>query len=192
MKQKHLGFAALGLAFALCSAQLPAIEKPSIGIVDFAKCIQTSKVGKKEQENFESIKSQMHKAIEDLDGQLNETAKQLQNPDLLDSLSPEAEKELKVKFQSLGEELNRYQNQYYQVMQQANMKLIHAVAEEINKASEVIAKKDKLSLVINKDAAFHYVTSLDITESVIAEMDRKFDKEPKQPVVPVKANDKKA
>lgn len=182
MKQNQFGFKALGLAFALCCVSVTAAEKPAtIGVVDFAKCIHDSKVGKKEQEQFESIKNQMQKAIEDLHAQLTDTDKQLQNPDLLDSLSPEAEKELKGKLQVLSEEFNRYQNQYSQVLQQAQMRLIHSVAEEINKASEFVAKRDKISLVINKEAAF-YVSSLDITDSVIVEMDKKFDKETKLPM----------
>ena len=64
-------------------------------------------------------------------------------------------------------------------MQQANMKLMHTVAELINEASSNVAKKAHLSLVLNKDAAFHYMETLDITDEVIVDMDKKFDKEGK-------------
>jgi outer membrane protein len=150
-----------------------------IGIVNFGKCIETSKYGQYEQKQFETIRGQMQKSIQDLDEQLNATATKLQDKDFIDSLSPEAEKELKIKFQNLGEELNRYQSQYYQIMQQANMKLMHTVADLINEASEQVAKKAHLSLVLNKDAAFHFSSALDITDEVIKEMDGKFEKEGK-------------
>lgn len=151
----------------------------NIGIVNFGKCIESSKYGQFEQKQFETIRTQMQKAIEDLDGQLNAAATKLSDKDFIDSLSPEAEQELKQKFQGLGEELQRYQSQYYQIMQQANMKLMHTVAELINEASANVAKKAHLSLVLNKDAAFHYMDTLDITDEVILDMDKKFEKEGK-------------
>jgi len=175
---KKFNAAIIALILMMGTGALSAIEKGSpFGIVDFTKCIAESKYGKAEAENFEAIKNQLQKAVEDLEQQLTTTANQLQNPDVLDSLSPEAEKELKIKFQTLNEELNRYQGQYYQIMQQANMKLMQVLANEINQASEIIAKKDKIALVINKEAAFHYQEDLDITNLVMAEMDNKFDKE---------------
>lgn len=148
-----------------------------IGVVDFGKCVEGSKFGKSEQESFESIKIRMHKAIEDLDHQLSETATKLQDKDLLDSLSPEAENELKVKFQALNEEMNRYQGQYYQVMQQANMKLVQTMAEMIARASEVVAKNGKYTMIINREAAFHYSPNLDVTPQVIAQLDKLFEEE---------------
>ncbi len=161
-------------------AALKAADKAlNIGIVNFGKCVEASKYGQYEQKQFETIRGQLQKSIQDLDEQLNATATKLQDKDFIDSLSPEAEKELKVKFQNLGEELNRYQSQYYQIMQQANMKLMHTLADLINEASEHIAKKSHLSLVLNKDAAFHFSSTLDITDEVISEMDKKFEKEGK-------------
>ena len=177
MKRYILGCALAALA--PCAGLKAADKNLNIGVVNFGKCIETSKYGQHEQKQFETIKNQMQKAIQDLDEQLNATATKLQDKDFLDSLSPEAEKELKQKFQNLGEELQRYQAQYYQIMQQANMKLMHTVAELINEASENVAKKAHLSLVLNKDAAFHYMATLDITDEVIGEMDKKFDKEGK-------------
>jgi outer membrane protein len=172
--------AACCLAALTPFAPVKAADKNlNIGVVNFAKCVEVSKHGQSEQKQFESMRVQMQKAIGDLDEQLNATATKLQDKDFLDSLSPEAEKELKMKFQQLNEEMNRYQSQYYQIMQQANMKLMHTVADLINEASETIAKKAHLSLVLNKDAAFHYMSALDITDDVIAEMDKKFDKDTK-------------
>lgn len=178
-KFTKLTIAAL-MALVFSSAPLKAAEKlPNIGVVNFATCIQESKYGLKEQESLESIKNQLHKSIEDIQGQLNDTVTKLQDSDYLDTLNPEAEKELKAKFQALNEELNRYQAQYYQIMQQANMKLVQVMSDLINEASEKVAKQEKLSLVINREAAFHFAEALDITKKVIGEMDKRFDQEQK-------------
>ena len=91
----------LGCALAVLApfARLKAADKNlNIGVVNFGKCIETSKYGQHEQKQFETIKNQMQKAIQDLDEQLNATATKLQDKDFLDSLSPEAEKELKQNY----------------------------------------------------------------------------------------------
>lgn len=176
MKNKTFLAAAAILSTLLFTAPAVAGDKAaSIGVVDFSKCIMDSKHGKKEQENFESLKVRMQKAVEDLDAQMSETAGKLQDKDLLDSLSPEAEQELRVKFQTLGEEMQRYQGQFYQVMQQANMKLMQTMHDLIEKAADDVAKSNKLTLIINKDAAFHYSPALEVTDKVISALDKKFE-----------------
>ena len=61
----------------------------------------------------------MASLLEDTEKQINELATKFNDPEFLDALSPEAEEELKNKFRSLNEDLNRYQNQYYQVLNQS-------------------------------------------------------------------------
>ncbi len=177
MKRKSISAAILTSALLVFTSAFAAEKNPSIGVVDFGKCIMDSKYGKKEQESFENLKTRMQKAVEDLDSQMTETANKLQDKDLLDSLSPEAEQELRIKFQTLGEEMQRYQGQFYQVMQQANMKLMQNMHDHIMKASNTVADTNKLTLILNKDAAFHYSPALEITTKVIEELDKKFDKE---------------
>lgn len=165
----------------LAGSSLAAVEKASgFGVVDFTKCMMESKYGKTESEGFEAVQNQLQKAIEDLKQQLVDTDNQLRNTDLLDSMSPEAIQALNVKFQNLRQELERYLSQSNQIMQSAQMKLIHTLAEEINQASQIVAKKEKRSLVINKDSTFHFNPDDEITDQVIAQMDTKFETEKKK------------
>ena len=178
MKRKYFLATALLVSACFLSAPAQAADKGiSIGVVDFAKCIMDSKYGKKEQENYETLKTRMQKAVEDLDTQMTETTTKLQDKDLLDSLSPEAEQELRMKFQTLGEEMQRYQGQFYQIMQQANMKLMQSMHDLIEQASNAVAESNKLVLVINKDAAFHYSSNLEVTGKIISELDKRFEKD---------------
>lgn len=151
----------------------------SIGVVNFATCITDSKSGQKEQASFEALKKQMTSLLEDTEKQLREISNKFQDPEYLDGLSPEAEEELKIKFRTLNEELNRYQNQYYQVLNQANMKLVQTMGNNINSAAETVAKDKKLDMVINKEAFFFHNNKLDVTTLVIKEMDRRFEEEQK-------------
>lgn len=163
-------------AALLTSFSLSAAEA-KVAVVNFTTILLDSKYGKEEQESFETLKGQMTSLISDVETQLNEIANKFNDPDYLDSLSPEAEQELKVQFQTLSEELNRYQQQFYQVLNQAYMKMNQSIASYITDASEKVAKSQHLDYVLNKDACFYYNTNLDVTSSVIKDMDRSFDKE---------------
>jgi outer membrane protein len=158
------------LPFAAFSAE----PTPNFGIVNFATCVSDSKLGKQEQASFESLKKQMTTLLEDTEKQINELAAKFNDPEYLDGLSPAAEEELKTKFRTLNEEMGRYQNQYYQVMNQANMRIVQTLGASINTASEKVAREKKLGMVVNKDACFYYIPSLDITQAVITEMDKNF------------------
>src|ERR1700722_13035258 len=182
-KMKRRFFPALLIVTTLTAAAFTAESAPNYGSVNFGTCVSDSKLGKQEQASFESLKKQMASLLEDTEKQLNELSTKFNDPEYLDGLSPEAEEELKVKFRTLNEELNRYQNQYYQVMNQANMRIMQTLAVSINSASEKVAKDKKLSMVVNKDACFYFTPALDVTNLVIVEMDKSFaPQEAKKPV----------
>lgn len=169
---------ALMIMVGLCSSKLAADTKqPSVGIVNFTTCMTESKMGKQEQASFESLKNQMASLLEDTEKQLNELTSKFNDPEYMDGLSPDGEEELKTKFQMLNEEMSRYQNQYYQVLNQANMKVVQSMSSRIQEAAEKVAKSRKLSMVMNKEACFFYTSGLDVTNFVIAELDRTFEAE---------------
>ena len=168
--------ATLLASLSLSAGAFAASDMPPVGVVNFATCIADSKCGKQEQASFEALKKQMTTLLEDTEKQLRDISTKLNDADHMDGLSPEGEAELKGKFQALSEEMGRYQNQYYQVLNQANMKLFQVVSSNINTASEKVAKDKKLALVINKEACPFYTNSLDVTPEIINEMDKSFEK----------------
>ncbi len=157
-----------------------AVDAPSIGVVSFTNCLSDSKLGKQEQSSFDSLKNQMTSLLEDTEKQLNDIASKFSDPEYLDGLSPQAEEELKTKYRTLSEEMNRYQNQYYQVLNQANMRIMQTVSTGINTASEKVAKEKKLSVVVNKDACFYFSPTLDVTAQVVTEMDKNYEQDSKK------------
>lgn len=174
MKKRHM-FTLLTSLFCLFSVASFAQDIP-YGIVNFADCVTESKYGKQEQDAFENVKTQMTTLMTDIEKQRNEVAAKFQDPEFIDSLSPEAEQELKARFQTLHEELGHYQNQYMQVMQQANMKLMQVMNNHVATASQAIAKRKKIPMVVREEACFFYDPSFDVTPEVIKEMDKSFDK----------------
>lgn len=166
-------------AVSLASLQLCAAEQ-KVGIVNFGSCIQESKLGKQEQNALETMRKQFVTLIEDTDKQLREMGDKLQDKDYLDGLSKEAEEQMKNKIGQLSEEMNRYQQQYYQFMQQSQHKIIQTVVGGINNAAEQIAAAKGYNLIINKEMCFFYNPSLDITNEVVQAMDKHFEAEEKK------------
>ncbi len=167
-------------AVLLAAGTVVADEPSLIGVVNFTSCITDSKLGKKEQENMENIRKQLSSLMEDTEKEMREIASKFEDAEYLDSLSPKAEEELKVKFQTLQEDLGRYQNQFYQVLNHANYQMIQKMNGNIAKASEKIAKQKKLDYVMNKEACFFIRPDLDVTTLVISEMDKTYDLESAQ------------
>ncbi len=161
------------VAACVITCSLSAADVTSV--VNFATCMTNSKYGKKEQENFEKLRKKLSEMIETTEKELKDISAKFEDTEYLDSLSPKAEEELKARFQSLNDDLSRYQGQFYQVMQQANMQLIQKLSGYITRASEKIAKDKKIDAIINKDACFYFRPELDVTQQVIAEMDKGFE-----------------
>lgn len=181
MSKQYFSVAFLAAAFLGASALSAA--QSSIGVVNFTTCVTESKHGKKEQENFDSLRKQMSAMIENVESQLKELAVKANDVEYRDSLSPQAEQEMQAQFQSLQEELSRYQNQFYQVLNHANHQMVSKINQSISTASKQIAEKNQFDYVLNKEACFYIRSDLDVTDQVISEMNKRYD---------VEANAKKA
>ena len=182
---KKLGLAAiLSLSALLASVDVEAApntvspsNKPlKIAVVNFKTCVESSKMGKQEQANFESLKKQMESVLEEKEKAINDMATKFNDPDYLDSLSAEAETEIKRKFRAQSQELSGYQNQYMQILQQTNMKVIQKLTQAATDASQKYAQDNKIDIVLNEES-FYYAPDLDISKEIIALMDKQFEKE---------------
>ena len=162
----------------LSAATAPAQGKSlRIGVVNFKQCVENSKLGKHEQANFENLKKQMESVLGEKEKTMNDMANKMNDPDYLDSISPEAETELKRKFRAMSQEIGQQQQEYMQVLQQTNMKVVQKLNELVTKASSKIAKDDNFDIILNEEASFSYLPDLDISPRVIAILDADFDKE---------------
>lgn len=170
---KKMIFIVVGvLSFGLMEAQ-----DTKVGFVNFKNCMEDSKQGKQERGSFETMRTQMQGSLEKTESELRDIASKLENQDYMDGLSPTAEEELKIRFQNLSQEFARYQNQYYQILNQANFQMIQSLHTQVSSAAEKVRQKRDLIMVLNEDSVFAFVDSLDVTEAVIEEMDRRYSLE---------------
>lgn len=163
----------------LCSAAEPTAinnvngqSKPlKIVVVNFKDCVEKSKMGQKEQANFDSMKKQMETILLEKEKSLNDIASKFNDIDYLDSLSPEAETKLKDEFRRLNTEFNQQQNQFYQTLSQTNLKVVQKLTDAITKASGDYAKKNKIDIVLNEEGCFFIAPALNISDEIVKVLD---------------------
>ena len=174
---KFIHFLVLSAAATmLCSAAAHSEEMtkaPKVAVVNFKKCVEDSKVGAAERENFDALRKQMESTLEQKEKSLTELTQKFNDPDYLDSLSPEAEEEAKNQYRTLSQEMAQLQQQYYQTLNQTNMKIVQKLADLVSSASEKVAKDKGIDLVLNEESSFFYVSTMDISDDVITAMDAK-------------------
>ena len=167
----------LTLAVLIAPGLVAAEQQPStIGFVNFRKCIEESDQGKSEQQSFDAIRRQMSEVVEKTQKELKDISAKLSDHEFVDGLSPKAEEDFKNKFQSLNQELESYQGQYYQMMNQANGRIIQTLGDSVAEASKKAAKAKNLNIVVNEESAFFYASALDITSLVVEEMNKSYVK----------------
>jgi outer membrane protein len=171
---------------ALLASPAPAEEAApfsgkasKIGVVSFKSCLEESKVGQREQGEYDEMRREMEKAIEEKEKALNQMAPKF-SEEYLDSLTPEAEKELKEKFRNLSQELSQQQSQYYQMLNQANYQIVHKMNELIASSAKTVAGRLGVDVVFNEEACFYFIPALNMTKEVVQEMDKAFEAESKE------------
>lgn len=188
MKMKNMRLFLLSFTAAatlLCSPFVQAASgfeqtKPlRIALVNFKTCVEKSKMGQKEQASFDAMKKQMETILEEKEKALTDVASKFNDIDYLDSLSPDAEAELKRQFRTFNQEFTQQQNQFYQTLSQTNILVIQKLTDAVTKASEQVAKANTIDIVLNDESSFYTVASIDISPLVIQVMDEMFDKEAK-------------
>lgn len=181
IRKMFISLTALGLvATSLCSAAETPSNNVKVAVVNFKTCVDQSKIGKQEQSSFEALKKQMELSLEEKEKTMTEISEKFNDPDYLDSLSPEAETELKRKFRGMNQELSQIQAQYYQTLQQTNFKIVQKLQEDVTKAATKIAEQDGYDVVLNEESVFFVNAKHDISTKVVQMMDQNFEKEAAQ------------
>lgn len=148
-----------------------------IALVSFKTCVEKSKMGIKEQANFEAMKKQMETVMEGKEKALSDVTSKFNDIDYLDSLSPDAEADLKRQFRTLNQEFNQQQQQFYQTLSQTNMMIIQKLTDAVTKASTEVAKANNIDVVLNEESCFFAAPAIDISTLIIRALDDAFEKD---------------
>lgn len=164
------------IAVALVALVSATTNSSKMGVVNFKTCVEGSKFGKQEQTRFQEMEKQFQSTLDAKQKEANEMASKF-SEEYLDTLTPEAEAELKAKYTRVNQELNQLESQAYNMMHQANYQIMQKLNDAVAKASEGVAKAKGLDVMFNKDACFYNSDALDISSDVIAEMDKQHAQE---------------
>jgi outer membrane protein len=161
-------------ALVLCAAvPCAAAEKNGsvkIGTVSFKTVLEKSQVGIREQAHFDTVRKQMEQSLERQEKELNELAPKFTD-EYLDSLTPEAEAELKEKFRTLSQDLTQKQNEYYQTLQQEQMQVMRKLFEVTSTAASELAKERGYDLILNDESCLYKADGLDLSADIIKKLD---------------------
>lgn len=176
MKIKNLLKGALTVS--LFTAALAFAEEPiKVGVVDIESCFEKSYLGQQEHAKVEALRNEMISMFETKQKEFRDVAEKLNNPDYMDTLTAEAEKELEQKARALSDELQLLENQSTQALHQAQAKMSQNFKTEIDKACEYIAREKDLDYIVTTHSCFYYKKPADMTPLVISEMNRHYQPE---------------
>ena len=169
--KKLLLFISLSL---VSSPAFAASSTSTIGIVNLRRCLEESALGKKEAAEFEKMKKQFSNSMGKMEEELSSIYSKLQDDDYMEGLSESAATELRKKFEELSAEYNTAQGQYYQILNQSNLKCMQKIMDEVKKASEIVRVQEGLSVLLNEDVVLAIDASADKTDDIIKILDDSF------------------
>ena len=169
--KKLLLFISLSL---VSSPAFAASSTSTIGIVNLRRCLEESALGKKEAAEFEKMKKQFSNSMGKMEEELSSIYSKLQDDDYMEGSSESAATELRKKFEELSAEYNTAQGQYYQILNQSNLKRMQKIMDEVKKASEIVRVQEGLSVLLNEDVVLAIDASADKTDDIIKILDDSF------------------
>lgn len=189
MKKLNLWIFGMGLAALVATSTVSAqTEGPKItqaariGVLNTRKCLEESKASKFERANLDKMKTQMETVLKDKEKAVQAIQSKLQDEDYMDSISDEAERELKHKRKTLMEEGMELNKQFVETLENANMKIVQSLIEKIAKVSKEVAQDPAhpLDAILTSEACTFYADTLDVTNLVLAKLDSLFETEQKE------------
>lgn len=179
--------------FSQQNSTLPASQTASgqgaqyakIAVLNTRKCLEESKMSKQERLTLEKMKSQMESVLKDKEKAINTIENKLRDEDYMDSISEDAERELKHKRKILIEEGVELNRQFSENLEMTNMKIMQAIIEAIGKASKEVVQEmansnQPVDAILTSEACTYFSPSLDITDRVLEKMDAAFEAEQKE------------
>lgn len=173
MKKSLLALLVAGASLASTNSFAEASNLP--GIVNFQACVSEAKIAQEKQKELEGLEKQFRVRIDEIQKRCKEIDEKLGNEAYIDSISAEAEENLKKERQAEVQKLMSAQNEFQQIMQQQQMAFQQSFVLSLGDAAKQVAKERGHSYVISKDACLFYDDNLDMTKDVVAKVNAVYD-----------------
>lgn len=161
------------------------LQYARIAVLNTRKCLEESKMSKQERLVLEKMKNQMESVLKDKEKGIHTIENKLRDEDYMDSISEEAERELKHKKKILIEEGVELNRQFSDNLEMTNMKIMQEIIEAIGKASKEVVQEmansnQAIDAILTSEACTYFNPSLDITDRILEKMDAMFEAEQKE------------
>lgn len=165
-----------------------------IAVVDLQKVLRTTKVGKAAQDKFDTYRKRKRRKLEKKDKGLQKEEKALMgrkaemekeiagaikasggDPSKIDPALQAKARKLQEDMMGFQKKVMSFQKEQQEIVKELADKegeLLRPVEDKIAEAIDAIAKKRSLDLVVRAEAAVFAKPSLDITDAVIAAVDK--------------------
>nr|WP_242601511.1 OmpH family outer membrane protein [Legionella sp. W10-070] len=157
----------IALALTVTSVGVFA-DGAKIGVVDLQKIMQTSSQMKTIQQKLESDFKPRRDKLVAMEESLKNSMEKFKRESTV--MSQAQKKELEKKIVAAQQTFEREGQQYQQELSTAHNEAMEELYGKIRKAINKVAEAEKYDLILQKDAAPFSVSKLDITESVIKEI----------------------
>lgn len=165
--------------------QISNQQLPRIAVLNTRRCLEESKMSSHERATLEKMKSQMESVLKDKEKAIHTIENKLRDEDYMDSISEEAERELRHKKKILIEEGVELNRQFSDNLEMTNMKIMQTIIEAITKASKEVvqesaSKNQIIDLILTSEACTYFNPVMDITDPVLTKMNATFEVEQKE------------
>ena len=151
-----------------------AADVAKIGVIDLQKILETSAAGKSIQTELKKEKDKMESDLQKKGAEIENIRKRLEREAMVmgKEMREEKERESRIKIN----DFKSLQKKYRSDLQQLEAKLINQLKNDINDIVQDIGKKEGYLLIINKFGVIYSPNSIDVTDRVIAALDKKSGK----------------
>lgn len=145
-------------------------ESPKIGVIDFQRVLAESKKGQEAKSKLEAEQEKRAKALEKMQEELRTMQEDLQNQQML--LSEEMQQQKQEQLRQKVRDFQRRQQDYTEEMKRLERAALEEIQTKVQSVVDDYAKENGLDLVIGTAVIAYYSEKVDITDKVIARLDR--------------------
>jgi outer membrane protein len=168
---KHLTGIIIIAVTILCS-QLCALaaEPTKIGVLDMQRCIDESNEGKRISESLKNKQTEMQKDVDKKRQELVDMQKDIEKQSLM--LSMDAKNEREKEFEKKKRDFQYLMQDLSEEMKKLESDARVNIVTTLQGVVDTITKQQKFDLIVERASTIYFSKGLDITDQVIAELNK--------------------
>ena len=151
-----------------------AADVAKIGILDAQRVLEVSSAGKAAQASIKAAGNQRTDDLKKRAEEFKALEEQLKREAMVMSQEKRDDKSRELKIRKV--EIEDLQKKYSREMSQMQQQLLNKIQADIVKLTQKIGKEDGYLLILTKDNAIYYPSSIDITDKLIESYNATFAK----------------